>query len=74
MEAILKLFYNHLYDLSEAYYCEEYSTACYQLEIKKYFLMAKATKDVLDELNVEYPKSYVGYCGYEIDLTDFEGW
>ena len=74
MEVLLKHFYKHLYDLSEAYYCEQYSTACYESEIKRYFLLAKSLKDVLDEINIDYPKSYVGYCGYEIDLTDFEGW
>ena len=74
MEVLLKQFYKHLYDLSEAYYCDQYSTACYEAEIKNYFLLAKSLKDVLDELNVDYSYSYIGYCGYEIDLTDFEGW
>ena len=45
MEVLLKQFYKHLYDLSEAYYCDQYSTACYESEIKKYFLLAKSLKE-----------------------------
>ena len=33
MEVLLKQFYNHLYNLSEAYYCDQYSTACYEIDL-----------------------------------------
>lgn len=71
---ILEHFYKHLYALSYAYYCDQYSSQCYNSEIKEHFLKAKTLKDVLDEAGINCPTHYVGYCDYKIDLTDFSGY
>lgn len=71
---LLEHFYKHLYELSYAYYCDQYSSQCYSSEIKEHFLKAKALKDVLDDLGLTYAPNYLGYCDYMIDLTDFSGY
>lgn len=73
-DILLKHFRSELYQLSYAYYCDHYSSQCYGSEIRDHFMKAKVLKDVLDEANITYEILYIGYCDYEIDLTDFSGY
>lgn len=73
-QILLKHFHKHLYELSCAYYCDQYSSQCYNTVIREQIYKTKALKDVLDEIGIAYETTYSGYCGYEIDLTDFSGY
>lgn len=72
-KVLLEHFYKHLYDLSEAYYSDLYSSCSYDYEIRTAYLKAKTIQNILDGCGVTYEPVYVGYCGYEIDLLDFDG-
>lgn len=69
-QILLKHFHKHLYELSYSYYCDQYSSQCYNSEIREQLSKTKALKDVLDEIGITYETNYNGYCGYEIDLND----